>query len=37
MIVVPVLYVKYGWERDEVFVRQLALERGEFLGAATNQ
>ena len=32
MIVVPVLYLKYGWERDEVFVRQLAIERGEILG-----
>lgn len=37
MIVVPVLYVKYGWEKDEVFIRQLALERGELLGAATNE
>jgi len=33
MIVVPVLYLKYGWEREEVFVRQLAIERGEVLGA----
>ena len=33
MIVVPVLYVKYGWEKDEVFVRQLAIERGDILGA----
>ena len=32
MIVVPVLYIKYGWEREEVFVRQLAIERGEILG-----
>lgn len=32
MIVVPVLYLKYGWEKDEVFVRQLAIERGEMLG-----
>ena len=32
MIVVPVLYLKYGWERDAVFVRQLAIERGEILG-----
>ncbi len=32
MIVVPVLYLKYGWETDEVFVRQLAIERGEILG-----
>ena len=32
MIVVPVLYLKYGWETDEVFVRQLAIERGELLG-----
>jgi CzcA family heavy metal efflux pump len=31
MIVVPALYLKYGWERDEVFVRQLAIERGEIL------
>lgn len=37
MIVVPVLYLKYGWESDEVFVRQLALERGELLGETTNQ
>lgn len=33
MLVVPVLYVKYGWEKDEVFVRQLAIERGDILGA----
>jgi Cu/Ag efflux pump CusA len=32
MIVVPVLYLKYGWEREEVFARQLAIERGEILG-----
>ena len=32
MIVVPALYLKYGWEKDEVFVRQLAIERGELLG-----
>src|SRR5438128_6793151 len=32
MIIVPVLYSKYGWEKDEVFVRQLAIERGELLG-----
>jgi CzcA family heavy metal efflux pump len=31
MIVVPALYLKYGWERDEVFVKQLAIERGEIL------
>ncbi|HEY2919566.1 MAG TPA: efflux RND transporter permease subunit, partial [Candidatus Binatia bacterium] len=31
MIVVPALYLKYGWERDEVFVRQLEIERGEIL------
>src|SRR5437867_3886882 len=31
MIIVPVLYSKYGWEKDEVFVRQLAIERGEIL------
>ena len=29
MIVVPVLYLKYGWEKEEVFVQQLAVERGE--------
>jgi hypothetical protein len=29
MIVVPVLYLKYGWEKEEVFERQLAIERGE--------
>ncbi|PYJ68007.1 MAG: CusA/CzcA family heavy metal efflux RND transporter, partial [Verrucomicrobia bacterium] len=32
MIIVPVLYSKYGWEKEEVFVRQLAIERGELLG-----
>ena len=32
MIVVPTLFMKYGWERDEVFVRQLAIERGEIFG-----
>ena len=32
MIVVPVLYLKYGWEKEEVFVRQLAIERGEIFG-----
>ena len=32
MIIVPVLYSKYGWEKEEVFVRQLAIERGEILG-----
>src|SRR5574341_962342 len=26
MIVVPVLYLKYGWEKEEVFVRQLRSE-----------
>ena len=31
MIVVPTLFMRYGWEKDEVFVRQLAIERGEFL------
>ena len=34
MIVVPVLYLKYGWESEEVFVRQLAIERGEILGVS---
>jgi len=32
MIIIPVLFIKYGWEKDEVFVRQLAVERGELLG-----
>ncbi len=32
MIVVPVLYLKYGWESDEVFIRQIAIERGDILG-----
>jgi len=32
MIVVPVLYLKYGWEKEEIFSRQLAIERGELLG-----
>jgi len=34
MIVVPVLYLKYGWEKEEVFVRQLAIERGEIFGVS---
>jgi Cu/Ag efflux pump CusA len=34
MLVVPVLYLKYGWESEEVFVRQLAIERGEILGVS---
>jgi Cu/Ag efflux pump CusA len=32
MLIVPVLYSRYGWESEEVFVRQLAIERGEILG-----
>ena len=32
MIVVPVLYLKYGWEKEAVFVRQLAIEHGEIFG-----
>lgn len=28
MILVPVLYLKYGWEDGGVFARQLAIERG---------
>jgi len=32
MLIVPVLYSRYGWEKEEVFVRQLAIERGEILG-----
>jgi len=31
MIIIPVLFIKYGWEKEEVFARQLAVERGEFL------
>ena len=34
MIVIPVLFLKYGWEKDDVFVRQLAVERGEVLGVS---
>ncbi|MFQ5683311.1 MAG: efflux RND transporter permease subunit [Candidatus Binatia bacterium] len=34
MIVIPVLFLKYGWEKEEVFIRQLAIERGEILGAS---
>ena len=34
MIVVPVLYQKYGWEKEEVFVRQLTIERGEIFGVS---
>jgi len=34
MIIVPVLYSKYGWETEEVFVRRLAIERGELLGGS---
>jgi Cu/Ag efflux pump CusA len=34
MIVVPVLYLKYGWEKEEVFVRQLAVERGEIFAVS---
>jgi len=29
MIVVPTLFLKFGWEGEEVFQQQLALERGE--------
>jgi CzcA family heavy metal efflux pump len=32
MIVVPVLFMKYGWESEQAFARQLAVERGEILG-----
>jgi CzcA family heavy metal efflux pump len=32
MMVVPVLYIRYGWEKEEIFVRQMAIERGELLG-----
>lgn len=32
MLIVPVLYSRYGWEKEEVFVRQLAIERGEIFG-----
>ncbi len=28
MIVVPTLFMRYGWEEEEIFQRQLALERG---------
>jgi len=29
MIIIPVLFMKYGWEKDEVFEQQLAMERGD--------
>jgi hypothetical protein len=32
MIVVPTLFLKFGWEDEEVFQQQLALERGEPFG-----
>lgn len=32
IIVVPVLYLKYGWEKEETFARQFAIEQGELLG-----
>jgi CzcA family heavy metal efflux pump len=32
MIVVPTLFLKFGWEGAEVFQQQLALERGELFG-----
>jgi len=32
MIVVPTLFLKFGWEGEEVFQQQLALERGELFG-----
>jgi len=31
MLVVPTLYLKWGWDSEEAWQRQLALERGEFL------
>jgi Cu/Ag efflux pump CusA len=34
MLVVPALYVKWGWDPEEAWQRQLALERGEFLELA---
>lgn len=29
MIVVPTLFMRFGWEREEIFRRQLAMERGD--------
>jgi Cu/Ag efflux pump CusA len=29
MIVVPTLFMRFGWEREEVFRQQMALERGD--------
>jgi hypothetical protein len=29
MIVVPTLFMQFGWEREELFQQQLALERGD--------
>lgn len=34
MIVVPVLYLKYGWEKEAVFERQLAIERGDIFAVS---
>lgn len=31
MLVVPTLFMRYGWEKEEAFQQQLALERGERL------
>jgi len=31
MLVVPTLYLKWGWDSEQAWERQLALERGEFL------
>jgi len=33
MIVVPTLFMRYGWEEEEVFQHQVALERGDLFGA----
>ncbi len=33
MIIIPVLFMKYGWEKDEVFEQQLAMERGDMFEA----
>ena len=31
MLVVPTLYLKWGWDSEDAWQRQLALDRGEFL------
>ncbi|MFQ5883372.1 MAG: efflux RND transporter permease subunit, partial [Candidatus Methylomirabilales bacterium] len=34
MLVVPILYLKWGWDPEEAWQRQLLLEQGDFLEVA---